>query len=377
MSMKAFVKRLLNLTVDIQQIPAPTFEEARRAQFIKGLFEAEDLGDITADAVGNVYACLPGAGKGKPLIVSAHLDTVFPIETDLAVSFKKDRVIGPGIGDNSLGVAALFGLLWSLRERGRTLPGDLWLVANVCEEGLGDLRGMRAVVDRFGGEVQAYLVIEGLSLGYIQHRALHVQRYRVIAQTAGGHSWSDFGQPSALHELSALVTKFTAIPLSEEPRTTINVGRMGGGTAINAIASEAWLELDLRSESLSVLTEVARGVEQLIETANRAGVRVEAEVIGRRPAGELPKHHPLIRLAENCLKEQGLEPKLMIGSTDANVPLSRGLPALVLGVTNGGGAHTNGEFILTGPVEHGMQQLLQFVSRAWGEIQAVMHENNQ
>jgi acetylornithine deacetylase/succinyl-diaminopimelate desuccinylase-like protein len=252
-----------------------------------------------------------------------------------------------------------------LRERNLTLPGDLWLVANTGEEGLGDLRGMRAVVDHFGADVLAYLIIEGLSLGYIQHRALGVLRYRISSKTTGGHSWSDYGQPSALHELSNLVTQLTTIPLPDSPRTTMNVGRMGGGTSINAIAADAWLELDLRSESPQVLTELAQRVEQLVETAGRPKVRMEAEMIGRRPAGDLPANHPLVNLAKDCLREQGIEPKLMIGSTDANVPLSRGLPAVVLGVTNGGGAHTNGEFIYTQPVGRGMQQLVQFVSRVW------------
>jgi len=364
--MADITKRVLDLVVQIQQIPAPTFAEAQRAHFVKSSFEAEGLNDISVDAVGNVYARLPGDGNRRPLIVSAHLDTVFPIETDLTVSVKKARIIGPGIGDNSLGVASLFGLVWQLRQRGESLPGDLWLVANVCEEGLGDLRGMRAVVDRFDGNVCAYLVIEGLSLGYIQHRGLGVQRYRITAKTPGGHSWSDYGRPSAIHELSAFVTKLTAIPLPEKPRTTMNVGRMGGGTSINAIAAEAWLELDLRSESPQVLAELIRTVEQLVKTAGRPEVRVEAEVIGQRPAGELSASHSLVRLAEECLKEQGIEPKLMVGSTDANVPLSRGFPAVVLGVTNGAGAHTTGEFIYTAPVERGMQQLVQFVSRVWG-----------
>ena len=149
------------------------------------------------------------------------------------------------------------------------------------------------------------------------------------------------------------------------PRTTLNVGRVGGGTSINAIAADAWLELDLRSESPQVLAELAQTVEQLIETTSRPGIRLEAKVIGQRPAGELSASHPLVWLASECLREQGIEPKLMIGSTDANVPLSRGLPAVVLGVTNGAGAHTLGEFIYTAPVERGIQQLAQFVSRVW------------
>jgi tripeptide aminopeptidase len=371
MNMRAIVKRLLDLTVQIQQIPAPSFAEKQRAQFVKELFEAEGLQDVSMDVVDNVYARLPGESNGKPLIVSAHLDTVFPPETDLTPSRKKGRIVGPGIGDNSLGVASLFGLIWLLREGAQTLHGDVWLVANVCEEGLGDLRGMRAVVDRFGKDVQAYLVIEGLSLGYVQHRALGVQRYRITAKTAGGHSWSDYGQPSAIHELSRLVTQLIALPMPANPRTTINVGRMGGGTSVNAIASEAWLELDLRSESVQVLMETTRAVEQLIETAStlsgtgRPGVLIEAEVIGQRPAGELPANHPLVKLAENCLKEQGIEPRLMTGSTDANMPLNRGIPAVVLGVTNGAGAHTISEFIYTEPVKRGIQQLVQFVSKVW------------
>ena len=370
--MKSIAKRVLDLTMEIQQIPAPTFAETQRTQFVRELFDAAGLQDISIDLVGNLYARLPGENKCKPLIVSAHLDTVFPIETDLALSSKKDRIIGPGIGDNSLGVAALIGLVWRLHELGEILPGDLWLVANVCEEGLGDLRGMRAVVNRFGSDVVAYLVIEGLSLGYIQHRGLGVQRYRITVKTAGGHSWSDYGQPSAIHELSKVVTQLIAIPVPPEPRTTINVGRMGGGTSINAIASEAWLELDLRSEDTQVLAELIRNVEQLSEAANtlsgtgRPEVLVEAEVIGMRPAGEIPVEHPLVRLAEDCLKEQGIGPKLLIGSTDANVPLSRDLPAVVLGITTGAGAHTTGEFIYTEPIERGMQQLVQFVSRVWG-----------
>jgi acetylornithine deacetylase/succinyl-diaminopimelate desuccinylase-like protein len=365
MNMKAFVKRLLDLAIEIQQIPAPTFEETKRAQHVQGLFGAEGLQDISMDSIGNVYARLPGDGKARPLIISAHLDTVFPIETDLKVQKRRKRITGPGIGDNSLGVATLFGLLWLLRDRNISLPGDVWLVANVCEEGLGDLRGMRAVVERFGSDVQAYLIIEGLSLGYIQHRALGVQRYRITAKTTGGHSWSDYGQPSALHELSLLVTKLVDISLPDDPRTTMNVGRMGGGTSVNAIASDAWLELDLRSESPQTLTELAQRMEKIVETACTPEVRVAAEVIGQRPAGELPADHPLVRLAEDCLKEQGIEPKLMIGSTDANVPFSHGLPAVVLGVTNGSGAHTVGEFINTEPVGRGMLQLLQFVSRVW------------
>jgi acetylornithine deacetylase/succinyl-diaminopimelate desuccinylase-like protein len=359
------IERLLELAVSIQQIPAPTFQEYRRGLYVKELFEGEGLSDITMDSLHNVYARLPGGDSGAPLVVSAHLDTIFPPDVVLDVTREGDRILGPGIGDNSLGVAALFGLLWLLRERSISLPGDLWLVANVGEEGLGDLRGMRAVVDRFSASVQAYLVIEGMALGYVQSRALGVHRFRVRVQTAGGHSWSDHGQPSAVHEISQLVAQLLALELPEEPRTTLNVGRVSGGTSVNTIAAEAWLELDLRSEGPRSLDRLIKGVEHLVKMASRSGVNVVAETIGQRPAGELPDDHPLVLLAMECLMAQEIEPRLTIGSTDANVPLSQGLPAVVLGVTNGAGAHTIGEYIHVPPVGSGMEQLLAFVANVW------------
>jgi acetylornithine deacetylase/succinyl-diaminopimelate desuccinylase-like protein len=293
------------------------------------------------------------------------LDTVFPGETSLQVKREGERIFGPGLGDNSLGVAALFGLLWALRERGIKPSGEIWFVANVGEEGLGNLRGMKAVVERFGGDVQAYLVLEGLALGHIYHRAVGVKRYRVIARTMGGHSWSDYGKPSAIHELARLIVQLTSLELPAHPRTTMNVGKISGGTSVNVIASEASLDLDLRSEGQATLAELIATVERLIQHANRPEVRVEAEVIGKRPAGEISPTHPLVRLAEGCLREQGLNPILTSGSTDANVPLSKGYPAVVLGISTGGSAHTVHEYIHTEPVEKGMEQLVGFVERIW------------
>ena len=365
-------ERVIDLAIQIQQIPAPTFGESKRAEFVRGLFEREGL-DVSVDEVGNVLGRFQVEGRRsqvKPLVISAHLDTVFPIETDLSIRREADKVFGPGLGDNSLGVAALFGLLWGLRDKLPSPPAplpkgeesrDIWFVANVCEEGLGDLRGMKAVVERFGSEVQAYLVLEGMALGNIYHRGTGVKRYRITAKTTGGHSWSDYGKPSAIHELAKLVVGLTSLELPKEPRTTMNVGKISGGTSVNVIASEAWMELDLRSEGQESLAELISQVEKLIQDANKPDVAFEAEVIGQRPAGEISADHPLIKLAQECIREQGLEPTLTSGSTDANVPLSKGYPALVLGITTGGGAHTTNEFINTSLVEKGLGQLVRFV----------------
>jgi acetylornithine deacetylase/succinyl-diaminopimelate desuccinylase-like protein len=287
------------------------------------------------------------------------------METNLRLARGSDLIHGPGLGDNSLGVAALFGLLWSLRERQIPLRGDVWLVANVCEEGLGNLHGMKAVVDRFGDNVQAYLVLEGLALGHVYHRAVGVRRYRITARTAGGHSWSDYGQPSAVHELAKLVVELASLSLPTYPRTTMNVGKISGGTSVNVIASEASLDLDLRSEGQETLTALVTAVDRLIQKANRSGVNMEWQVIGQRPAGELSANHRLVTLARECLHEQGLDAGLISGSTDANVPLSKGYPAIVLGITTGGSAHTVHEFINTTPIAQGLEQLVKFVSRVW------------
>lgn len=359
------INRLIELAIQIQQIPSPTFEETRRAEFIQGLFAAEGLADVQQDGSGNVLARLPGAGTGAPLVVSAHMDTVFPADTDLSIRRDGDRLYGPGIGDNSLGVAGLFGLLWRLRERGYSLPGDVWLAANTCEEGLGDLRGMRSVVERFGNAPRVYLVLEGMALGHIYHKGISVKRYKISMHTSGGHSWIDYGKPSAIHELAGLVTKITAIKPPKRPHTTFNVGRMSGGTSVNTIAPEAWMELDLRSEEQGSLDELVGQVEELVRNWDHAEVTIESRIIGQRPAGEIPASHPIIRLAESCLREQGLEAVLTIGSTDANIPLSKGYPALVLGLTRGGSAHTGNEFIETGPIEQGLEHLVQFASRLW------------
>jgi acetylornithine deacetylase/succinyl-diaminopimelate desuccinylase-like protein len=368
---------LLDLAIAIQQIPAPTFHEADRAEFVRLRFIKEGLADVAMDGLGNVYARLAGSGSEKTLVVSAHLDTVFPSSVDLHFERDPERILAPGIGDNSLGVAALFGLVWALRQRSLTLPGHLWLVANVCEEGLGDLRGMQSLVDRLGSSPPrprtgttplAYIVLEGMALGQIYHRGLGVRRYRITVHTSGGHSWVDYGQPSAIHELTALSTRITALDLPSTPRTTLNIGIISGGSSVNTIAAEALLELDLRSESAETLEALAGQVEQMVHAAQKPGVTVEAEIIGLRPSGELPADHPLVRLAQECLRAAGVEPHLNTGSTDANLPLSRGLPSVTIGLTTGGRAHTVYEYINLAPLEKGLEQVVQLVSKVWAAL---------
>jgi tripeptide aminopeptidase len=362
----SLIDRLIELAIAIQQIPAPPFGETQRGLFVASQFESEGLSDVETDDTGNVYARLPGRGETLPLVVSAHLDTVFPLETDLGLSRDGDKISAPGIGDNSLGVAGLFGLVWALGRE--SLPGDLWLVANVGEEGLGNLRGMRALLDRFGERILAYLVLEGMGLGHVYNCALGVKRYRITINTPGGHSWADYGTQSAVHELAALITQLTALSLPEEPRTSLNVGVIEGGTTVNSIASEAHLELDLRSQGKQALEDLDRKVGALVKAAEGDEVSVIQEVIGQRPAGSISTSHPLVRLAVRSLEKQGIAPSLTVGSTDANIPLSRGLPAICLGISTGAGAHTLNEYIHTQPLSQGLEQLVYVVRRAYQDL---------
>lgn len=357
---------IVKRTIEIQQIPAPTFEELERAKFIYTEFQNENLSDVEIDADGNVFARLLGENPDRPpLVISAHTDTVFPAETDLTVKKVGEKIYGPGIGDNSLGVAGLFGLVWMLREQGRSLPGDVWLVANVGEEGLGDLNGMKTVFNRFGMETCGYIILEGLALGRIYHRGLGVRRYRISVKTEGGHSWVDYGSPSAIHELSLLAAQILSLRTSYRKKTSINIGKFTGGVSINSIAPFASLELDLRSESERVLSALSRKVLDLVRFADRPGVDYQLEVIGHRPFGEIPPEHPLVRAGQAALEAQGLTAVAEIGSTDANLPLKHGAPAICIGLTAGYGAHTAGEYMDPGLLPKGMAQLVDVVIRAF------------
>lgn len=343
--------QLLDLACAIQQIPAPTFNERARAEFVRGQFHAHGLMEVEIDDLGNVYGRRPG-GNARPALVSAHTDTVFPADTPLALTRTPGRIAGPGIGDNSLGVAGLIGLLWTLD--GVTLPGDLYLAANVGEEGLGDLRGMRRVMDRLGDKVRATLVLEGMAFGHIYHEAIGVRRYRFTARAEGGHSYLHFGQPSAIHALVRFAAQLTALKVPATPKTTFNLGTITGGTSINTIAREATLDLDLRSEDSPTLAALVAQVDDLAATFDAQGAQLEKQVIGDRPSGAIPREHPLVQQAIKIYEQIGIKPTFESGSTDANIPLSRGLPCICTGLARGSNAHRPDEYIETEEAERGL-----------------------
>ncbi len=355
---------VLETACALQQIPSPTFQEAERAQYMRDRFRQAGLQDVEIDSVGNVWGRLPG-GERRPLVLSAHMDTVHPLQRPMPLQRDRNRITGPAIGDNSLGLAGQLGLIRHLQNQNIHLPGDLIFVANTCEEGMGNLYGMQTVVDRLGNTPLAYLILEGIGLGNIYNGGLGVDRYRISVDTSGGHSWADFGSPSAIHELAGIITRLAALSLPKKPRSTLNAGTIEGGTSINTIAPHANFTLDLRSESAFVLQKLVDDVHQVAQAAERPGVIVSVERIGYRPAGSIPTSHPLVGLLKSKVEQLGITPHLGSASTDANIPLSRGLPAVCFGLTRGGKSHTINEYIDIQPVEKGMELLIQVVPGVW------------
>ena len=344
---------------ELTEIAAPPFAEAARGARFAELMKEAGLEDVEKDAEGNVLGWLRRGAtdvQGAPLVVSAHLDTIFPPDTDVRVRQEGDRLIGPGITDDGRGLAALLGLARVLRATRPPLARPLLLVATVGEEGEGDLRGVRHLFRQRGPArgAHAFLSIDGAGLSRVVTGGLGSRRFRVSASGPGGHSWVDWGTPNPIHALGHAIAAFTELPLREEPRTTLSVGRWSGGTSVNAIPQEAWVELEVRSESLPELdrldAEIRSGAEAAITAVNRSAngrgrVVLAVDVIGDRPAGRTDASEEIVRAALAATRAVGAAPELAVSSTDANIPMSLGIPAVTMGAGGEAGlAHTTDEW---------------------------------
>lgn len=364
-ALSSCVPQLLDEAVAIQQIPAPTFHEERRAAYVRGRFAkmpSIDPNSISVDDLHNVYACLPGKDPTMPaVLVSAHTDTVFEQHTPLTAHRHTYTIHGPGIGDNSLGVAALLALadLFGTAER---FPADIWFVANSREEGMGDLGGIRGVYERLKDRIGHAIVIEGMALGHIYIGGIAVRRLKITCTAPGGHSWLHFGKPSAIHALMRLGAQIAALRPPESPRTTYNIGVVSGGQSVNTVAAHAEMLLDMRSETREGLAALERTIMGLVEGARMAEVGFKVEVVGDRPAGHIPKTHPLPALAADVMRHIGQVATFESGSTDANLLLAAGLPTVTIGITTGANAHRTDEYIDLPPVWDGMYQLALLVA---------------
>lgn len=334
----------------ICSIPSPTFAEGERAAYVASRFRAAGLEGVAIDAMLNVAGRIPGRRRDGCLSLSAHLDTVFPAEQEILLRQEGDQLFAPGIGDNSAGVAALVTLARAFQETGYQPTLDLLLVANSREEGLGDLGGMKAFLAGAQAANQAplwgSLVLDG-ALGDLIHHGIGSRRYRVQFTGPGGHSWRDAGRPNSIHAMAAVIMALRALPLSTEPKSTLQVGVVRGGEGINSIAKEAEMLIDVRSETADGLGALTAAVEEcLAALPEREGVACRVEVVGNRPAGGLDWGAPFLLAIRRAVQEATqIELIPRSASTDANAAFARGLPAGTLGIQSGGGAHTPQEWL--------------------------------
>jgi acetylornithine deacetylase/succinyl-diaminopimelate desuccinylase-like protein len=351
------VEPVIDRTIRIAEVPAPTNDEADRALVVRDMFAAAGLEDIRIDELHNVTARIPGRDRSKTLLLAAHIDTVFPRSVPLHVHRENDRLSAPGVGDNSVSVAAVMSLKNAFDALGVQPAVDVVITGNVGEEGLGDLRGMRAVVDGLPG-LGAAIAVEGHSLSRITHRAIGSRRFKVTVRGPGGHSWGDAGRPSAVHHLATIVHRLDEIKLKSNPKTSLNVGMFHGGISVNTIAGEAVALVDMRSENEKALADLVKQAQQQILDKRPDGIEVECEVVGDRPAGSLPNDAGLVPIGIAVLKVLGVEVTCDASSTDANIPISRGIPSMCIGLTTGGNVHRPDEFIRIEPLRTGLAHLI-------------------
>lgn len=352
-----FVEPIADLAAAVASIPAPTNDESERAAFVAETLHRLGYEGVTTDRLSNVVGCIQGTQGSPALLLAGHTDTVFPRETPIDITRKGDILSGPGIGDNSLSVAAVSLVGEALRQLDYEPDVDIFVTGNVGEEGLGDLRGMRAVMDALP-QVGAAIAVEGHSLGRITNRAVGSRRLRVTVTGPGGHSWGDAGRPSAIHELAKLVANLDKIDVTSDPKTSLNVGIFTGGISVNTIAPDAAAVIDMRSVDSDSLEELVKEVERRIGQISAPGVSVVVEVVGDRPAGALPSDSGLAPIAVEVLKALGMEAVCDASSTDANIPISRGIPSMCIGLTTGGNVHRVNEYIRVRPIAIGFAQLL-------------------
>ncbi len=364
---EADAARALNEQIAITAIPAPTFRETRRGEFVRNLMNEAGLEDVRTDEIGNVLGVRRGARPGPTIMVSAHLDTVFPEGTDTTPQRRNGRVYAPGIADDGRGLAALLSLARALHPDRLRLRGECVFCATVGEEGLGDLRGVKHVFAT-RADLAGFLSIEPGTPARTTARATGSKRYRIVFKGPGGHSYGSFGKPSAIHALGRAVARIADLAVPDEPKTTFTVGTVSGGTSVNTIAAEAAFLLDMRSTDLAALADLETRALQAARNAaddenrrwNAEGIAVDIEKVGDRPAGSQPDDAPIVLAAMASAQALGIEPKSPdAGSTDSNVPISLGIPAVTLGGGGkAGGVHTLGEWHDPTDAHVGVQRLL-------------------
>ena len=351
--------RMVAEIITLTEIPAPPFKEAARAKAFLEMLRASGLTDVEQDEEGNVMGLRRGAGSGPLIAVAAHLDTVFPEGTDVKVKREGTKLSAPGVGDDTRGLAVMLALIRAMNAANVQTTNDILFVGNVGEEGLGDLRGTKYLFQKgkYKERIKSFVSLDhAVNEANVTHAAVGSRRYRVTFKGPGGHSYDAFGTVNPAFAMSSAMQKFGKLTVPEKPRTTYSVGVIGGGSSVNAIPAESWMEIDMRSESAVELQRLDERFVALVNDAvreentarstARGAITVDLKLIGDRPSGTTPADSRIVQIAAASIRAAGLKPTFIPNSTDANVPIGLGIPAITIdpgGDT--GGAHSLSEWI--------------------------------
>ncbi len=357
--------------IRLTEIPAPPFLEQQRAEYYLQQMQRRGLPEAYIDAEGNVIGLYRGSGEGPLLAIAAHLDTVFPLETDLAVEQRDGRYYAPGISDDGRGLTVLLTLIETLSSSAITTRGDILFIGNVGEEGLGDLRGIKAIFRDFP-QIDGFVSIDGSGLSGITTGATGSRRFEVVFTGPGGHSFSAFGLVSAIHAMGRAIANISELETPREPKTTFTVGTVSGGTSVNSIAAYAAFELDMRSNDAGELVRLEQRVREAVQAGvaaentrwdNNGEITVDFRLIGDRPSGSTSADSPIVQVAALAMAEAGGElQRLRISSTDSNIPMALGIPAITItGGGESGGEHSPEEWFDPRDSERGPQMALLLV----------------
>jgi acetylornithine deacetylase/succinyl-diaminopimelate desuccinylase-like protein len=349
--------RTMSELITLTQIPAPPFKEEARARVYLQWLRDAGADSAFIDEVGNVVAVRRGRMRTRTVALGGHLDTVFPEGTDVTVKQRGDTLFAPGVGDDTRGLMVVLTVLRAMERANIETESDVWFVGVVGEEGLGDLRGMKHLFRTGAPAIASWIEVDGGGLDRIVNAGLGSYRYRVTFKGSGGHSWGAFGEANPAHALGRAIRHFVTAADSitrQGPRTSYNVGTLSGGTSVNAIPFEAIMEVDMRSEDPASLDRIdalfKAAMQRGLEEENGARRRGDAlqlvlDQVGKRPSGTMPPETPLVQRAMAAAAQLGGSPQLEISSTDSNIPISRGIPAVTIGRGGvGGETHAPGEW---------------------------------
>lgn len=383
-SLDAQYGRIVDEGIMLTEIPAPPFKEEVRARKFAEMFKEAGLADVSIDQEGNVLGFRKGTkGDGKFVVYSAHLDTVFPIETDVKVKREGNRLLAPGVGDDTFSLAAMLGMIRAMNAAGIKHRDDIMFVGTVGEEGQGDLRGVRYLFGKgpYKDKIKSFFSLESGSVHTIVNGAVGSKRYRFTFKGPGGHSYGAFGLVNPMYALGQAAANMSQMEVPEEPKTTYSIGVIGGGTSVNSIPLEGWMEVDMRSEAPAELKKIEDKILAAVNEAVKAenarhstkegAITLDIKPIGDRPAGSTDAKHELVQLAAAAITAGGFKVEYESSSTDSNLPMSLGIPAITVGKNSpdrGGRAHSLDEWIdiEKGPMVKGMTTSLSILLAAVG-----------